>query len=386
MGWCGDGWPATIGALVGALVGATGLSVVPGAWAMPPPVPPAPVHSAQRFADPSVVVTPGGLVATSTGASTPGPRPPARPGPGPRPARAYRAPGLGLRLLDLGRRPRPRRRPLAPLLLSTGLGLGPDGRCIGVAVSDRARRVPPGRQPPSRLPAAGRDPHGVRRRPRDPPDRPAPGRSDRPVAVRRPGRLPAPALQDPEPAVLDPGGPLNGRGLRTARRGGGDAQSVEILRSDGVVENPAVVRRGDGYVLFHVLRQLPDLPLPHRVEALEDLTDFSAARRQTLLTRSRTGICGPGGADLARRGGATVMFLHGWVCGPAPYAACPSEFDLVEDRSLNAEASMFAARLRWTDNDRPRLRSFSHRAEGDPARAAPARPPGPDRPARSRSG
>ena len=76
------------------------------------------------------------------------------------------------------------------------------------------------------------------------------------------------------------------------------------------------------------------------------------------MTRSRTGIGGAGGADLDRRGGATVMFLHGWVCGSAPYAACPSDFNLVEDRSLNPRRLMFAARLRWTDNHRPRLRSF----------------------------
>ena len=347
--------PATV-----ALLCAAGLAVPPLAQAMPPPVAPAPVHSAQRFADPSVVVTPGGLVATSTGASTPrataagpaGPWTEAAPALAALPAWASGSLIWAADLAFVADR-------WVLYYSAPVLGLGADGRCIGVAVSPTALGEfrPVGSRPlvcPRR--AETRTAYDV-----------VPG-------IRQTG-LPRAGVIDPSLFVDQDGSlhllyktqsrpssirvvQLNGRGLRTARRDGGDAQSVEILRSDGVVENPAVVRRGDGYVLFTSSRNFQTCRYRTEWRRSEDLTDFSVARRQTLLTRSRTGICGPGGADLARRGGATVMFLHGWVCGPAPYAACPSDFNLVADRSLNPRRLMFAARLRWTDNDRPRLRSF----------------------------
>jgi hypothetical protein len=152
---------------------------------------------------------------------------------------------------------------------------------------------------------------------------------------------------------------LNGRGIRTARRPGEDARSVEVLRSERTVENPVVVRRSDQYVLFTSSGNFQTCRYRTVWRRSTDLADFSTAKSHVFLTRSRTGVCGPGGADLARRGGATLMFFHGWMCGSTPpYAHCPSHFGLDEDEVLRPRRSMFAARLRWTGNDRPRLRFF----------------------------
>ena len=120
-----------------------------------------------------------------------------------------------------------------------------------------------------------------------------------------------------------------------------------------------MVRRSDQYVLFTSSGNFQTCRYRTVWRRSTDLTDFSTAKSHAFLTRSRTGVCGPGGADLARRGGATLMFFHGWMCGSTPpYAHCPSHFGLDEDGALRPRRSMFAARLKWTGNDRPRLRFF----------------------------
>jgi arabinan endo-1,5-alpha-L-arabinosidase len=327
---------------------------------MPPPDPPPPVHSTQRFADPSVTVAPSGLVATSTGASTP--RATAD-----RPAGPWKQATPALAALPVWA--------TGPLVWAADIarvgdrwllyyaapvsGLGPDGRCIGVAVASAAMGEfrPVGSRPLV-----------------------CPRRAKTPLAYdvvpgARKSGLPRDGVIDPSLFVdgrdlhllyKTQGRPssirvvqLNGRGVRTARRDGGDVRSDEVLRSGGTVENPVVVRRGDGYVLFTSSGNFKTCRYRTMWRRSTDLTDFTSARSHVLLSRSRTGVCGPGGADLATRGGVSLMYFHGWMCGPpADLTHCPSRFALEQDSSLRPRRSMFAARMRWTDNDRPRLRFF----------------------------
>ena len=62
-----------------------------------------------------------------------------------------------------------------------------------------------------------------------------------------------------------------------------------------------------------------------------------------------------------RRGGATLLFFHGWMCGSKagpPYPHCPANFNLNRDSELGPRRAMFAARLRFTGSDRPKVRFF----------------------------
>ena len=79
------------------------------------------------------------------------------------------------------------------------------------------------------------------------------------------------------------------------------------------------------------------------------------------LKRSTTGICGPGGADVVRRGGVTDLYFHGWVCealGEAPTPPCPATLNADRDVALEPRRVLYGARVEWTDSDRPRVAEF----------------------------
>ena len=93
------------------------------------------------------------------------------------------------------------------------------------------------------------------------------------------------------------------------------ATSLELVRSEGVQENPVLTRRPEGYVMLTSEGDWTRCGYATRWLSSPTLLDWSAATAGTLLDNETTPLCGPGGADLVEvSGGRTLVFLHGWTC------------------------------------------------------------------------
>ena len=135
--------------------------------------------------------------------------------------------------------------------------------------------------------------------------------------------------------------PLSRSGIRVA------APSVELFRHDGVLENPVVVRRPEGYVMLLSQGDFGRCSYRTVWRRSASLLDWTAAEEGVLLDRGTTGLCGPGGADVSGvpRGSRLRLFLHAWTCERRP---CPSGVDLVKKRPrLGSRRPMYAADLAW---------------------------------------
>lgn len=297
------------------------------------------------FPDPAVVATPGGgLVAYATGDRVPhawsrdadGPW---RRGPGLLTHRPSWSRDGGVWAVDVAR---VRGRWL--LYYATPVkGMGEHGRCIGVARADDARGPfrPVGSAPlvcPSyaRTPAA-QDPL----LPRDP-TLPRAGVIDPSWFEDADGVAYLVYKTDRVPSTI--------RLVRLARNGQSvepGAVSQEIVRSDGVLENPVLLRRPEGYVMLASEGDWTRCGYRTRWLRTATLLDWNAAETGMLLDTTTTGLCGPGGADLVEtRGGRTLAFLHGWTCrGTRLPCAGTGKWDH-KPRQRGVRA-MYAAELDW---------------------------------------
>jgi arabinan endo-1,5-alpha-L-arabinosidase len=335
-------------ALVAALAPGVGLGAVSGPASALAGAPTAAEASGPRpvlrgdFADPAVTVLGSGYVGFSTGSLVPR-------AVSDRPRGAWHAAGRGLVRLpswshadgDVWASDVARVGGWWLLYFAAPVhGIGEHGRCIGVARSRTALGgfVPVGGRPlvcPSyaKTPAAGDDvPQQDRSLPRagviDPSLFVEDGRAS---LVYKTDRIPSSIRLVP----------LTRSGLRVA----GD--SVELLRHDGVLENPVVVRRPEGYVML--LSQGDYGRCSYRTvwRRSASLLDWSAAEEGVLLDRATSGLCGPGGADVSAvpRGSRLRLFLHAWTCARRQ---CPPGVDLVKKRPrLGSQRPMYAAELAW---------------------------------------
>ncbi|WP_101523148.1 family 43 glycosylhydrolase [Nocardioides houyundeii] len=218
-------------------------------------------------------------------------------------------------------------------------GLGPYGRCIGVARSRSALRgfTPVGDAPlvcPSyvKTPPAGD--------PLVPTD----------ATLPRAGVIDPSVHQGSDGLVLlykTDRIPSSIRLVQLDRTGTGvhpGAVSIELLRHDGVLENPVLVAQPEGWVLL--LSEGDYTRCTYRTIWLRSpvLTDWSAPEYGVLLDRATTGLCGPGGADVA----GNRIFLHGWTCHRI-VRPCSSGFDWSKRTKQRAQRAMYAARLNWVD-------------------------------------
>lgn len=226
-------------------------------------------------------------------------------------------------------------------------GLGPDGRCIGVATAPTPLGAFTAKKRPLVCPSAAT----------------APAASD-PV---NPAGVPTPA------GVIDPDGytTRNGKryltyrtqGLpatirvvrlnRSGTRAKPGASGVPILASTGVVENPVLLRRGSTWVLLTSEGYYGGCGYRTTYRTAPSLGALAAAPRKTLLQRRTTGLCGPGGADVAGR----TLFFHSWTC-PSAVPHCKGSRDYHHKAKFMAQRSLFAARLRWTRSGAPRITSY----------------------------
>lgn len=238
-------------------------------------------------------------------------------------------------------------------------GAGTYGRCIGVARARRPRgRFRPVGRAPLVCPAHMKVPRA--QDPLLPRDRTLPraGVIDPSVFRDRDGRRYLLYKTDKIPSSVRIV-PLSGNGRRV-RRG---AVSQELFRSPGVVENPVLTRRGARLVMFTSEGDWTTCDYRTTWRASRSLTDWSAARPQVLLDHAGTGLCGPGGADLARAlDGGDRIFLHGWTCRARP-RPCHHDLSWRTRTRRKAVRSLYAARLVWRGG-KPRVRRWARPPRG----------------------
>ena len=224
-------------------------------------------------------------------------------------------------------------------------GMGEHGRCIGVARADRARGPfrPVGRSPlvcPSYANAPqAQDPL----LPRDP-SLPRAGVIDPSVFVDSAG---APHLlykTDRIPSTI--------RMVALTRSGqavGTGEVSRELVRSEGVVENPVLVEQPEGFVL--IVSEGDWTKCTYRTLWLRsiDLADWTAAETGVLLDSDTTRLCGPGGADVVEVPGRPKarLYLHGWTCHSTDLPCEGRAKWDHRDRARGVRA-MYAAVLGWS--------------------------------------
>jgi arabinan endo-1,5-alpha-L-arabinosidase len=231
-------------------------------------------------------------------------------------------------------------------------GLGLDGRCIGVATASD----PTGAFVPQERPLVC------------PKQAAAPAAYDR--IKRRPHGMPRSGVIDPD-FFRDKGGrnyllyrtqstpssirlvALPGSGLPR-----GKARSTELVRRGGVIENPTMLRRGRQYVLMTSEGDFGECSYKTTFRRSSRLTDWSHAKRQVLVDSYKSGLCGPGGADVGRGvNGEPMLFFHAWTC-PQLNGNCPGGHNYDRANLYDARRSLFAGELRFTSRQSPRIRSY----------------------------
>ncbi|WP_165820968.1 family 43 glycosylhydrolase [Nocardioides gansuensis] len=225
-------------------------------------------------------------------------------------------------------------------------GVGEHGRCIGVARS--------------RTPLSGFEPVG--RQPLVCPSylRKVPTAQD-----------PVPSVDLPRAGVIDPSlHSADGRHhllyktdripssirivelTRDAQRVRPGSASVELVRYDGVVENPLLLSRPQGHVLLLSEGDFTSCRYRTIWHRSPSLLDWSVRDSGVLMDRGSTRLCGPGGADVA----GNRLWFHGWTCrGQA--LPCANGWSWERRGRLRAIRSMYAARLGWSGG-LPVLRGF----------------------------
>ncbi|MBC2932968.1 family 43 glycosylhydrolase [Nocardioides sp. zg-1228] len=298
------------------------------------------------FPDPAVVTTPGGLVAYATGDLVPHawsrqPDGPWRRGPSLLTHKPSWSRAGGVWAVDVAR---VRGRWL--LYYATPVkGMGEHGRCIGVARSRSARGPfrPVGSAPlvcPSYAgtplaqdPLLPRDPTLPRAGVIDPSwFRDVDGTS---YLLYKTDRIPS--------TIRIVALTRDGQSVRSG------ATSQELLRSEGVLENPVLTLRPEGYVLFASEGDWTRCGYRTTWRRSPALLDWSTATGGVFLDTTTTGLCGSGGADLVegRRGGL-IAFLHGWTCrGTALPCAGRGKWD--HKPRQRGRRALYAARLGWAD-------------------------------------
>ncbi len=224
-------------------------------------------------------------------------------------------------------------------------GITEDGRCIGVARSDHPRDgfVPVGDRPLV-CPAYADTPRAED--PLLPRDRTLPraGVIDPSVYLDTTGSAYLLYKTDRKPSSIRLL-PLSANGRRARDR----QVSQELLRSRGVVENPVLVAREQGYVLLTSEGDYTRCGYRTTWRRSPHLLDWSVIESGVLLDRVNTGLCGPGGADVVQPRGArqTMIFLHGWTCHERPLPCRGSRKWDHHRKRYRGIRSMYGTRLTW---------------------------------------
>ena len=126
------------------------------------------------------------------------------------------------------------------------------------------------------------------------------------------------------------------------------AISRELVQSNtAIIEHPLLLRRrAQRMVLFASYRTYNTCQYRTIYMKARSIRAgaFQRAPKRNLLTSGDTGLCGPGGADIAPAGNGQRIFFHGWVCqGTTP---CPGDFNS-NQTPQEGRRVMYARGLRW---------------------------------------
>jgi len=94
--------------------------------------------------------------------------------------------------------------------------------------------------------------------------------------------------------------------------------SRPLLASSGVIENPVLVKRGRFFYLFTSEGDYTTCGYGTVLRRSADLLSWRHARTRRILTKAKTGLCGPGGADVLVTGhdrrARFSLYFHAWTC------------------------------------------------------------------------
>jgi arabinan endo-1,5-alpha-L-arabinosidase len=144
----------------------------------------------------------------------------------------------------------------------------------------------------------------------------------------------------------------------TGRPDGPPVRSTELVRRGAVIENPTLVRRGRQYVLITSEGDFGQCQYKTTFRRSTRLTDWSRAKRNVLVDTRKSGLCGPGGADVGRGpSGEPMLFFHAWTC-PELGGNCPGGHNYDREDIYDARRSLFAAVLRFSSRQAPKIASY----------------------------
>ncbi|QIG44008.1 family 43 glycosylhydrolase [Nocardioides anomalus] len=231
-------------------------------------------------------------------------------------------------------------------------GLGIDGRCIGVATATDPTGAFVPDETPLVCPKQAATPRAYDRIKRRGKDLPVAGVIDPDHFKDKGGKQYLTYRTQSTPSTIrivelpDTGRPV------------GSARSSELVRRGGVIENPTLLRRGRQYLLLTSEGDFRKCGYKTTFRRSASLLDWSRAKRQVLVDSKKSGLCGPGGADLSTGpNGEPLLFFHAWTC-PELGGNCPSGTTYNRDNLYDARRSMFAATLRFTSRQSPRIAAY----------------------------
>ena len=124
------------------------------------------------------------------------------------------------------------------------------------------------------------------------------------------------------------------------------ATSRELVQSKAIIEHPLLVKRGNRFVLFASYRTYNTCKYRTIFMKARSIKPgaFQKAPRHELLTSRNTGVCGPGGADIAPTNRGPRIFFNGWVCKQTK--PCPEGFNSHQAPERGRRV-MYVRRLTW---------------------------------------
>ncbi len=135
------------------------------------------------------------------------------------------------------------------------------------------------------------------------------------------------------------------------------AKSWQLLRSGGVVENPAMIKRGRYWYLF--TSEGDYSRCSYRTvwrRATSPLASWQRAMPHVLLSNSQQRLCGPGGADVVLNGKRTLLYFHSWTCGGTRRACgAPLHAYAGHDAARRPVRALYGLRLAFTKRGFPRI-------------------------------
>ncbi len=130
--------------------------------------------------------------------------------------------------------------------------------------------------------------------------------------------------------------------------------SMTLVASAGVVENPVLITRGKWFYLFTSTGDYSRCSYATTWRRSKS-PYLWLGPEHVILSKSKTKLCGPGGADIITEGKTTTLYFHAWVCRGSgkpckePFHAYPAG----AEAGRNAVRALYAVRVEFTKKKFP---------------------------------